>query len=126
MDIVVVQYGTTTHYIDVTVVSPVTEDPHFILESANKPGHAASKAEGIKRTRYPHRALTPFAVEMGGRLGPSAITYLQSLFREPGASTDYTMTDALTTISTALHTHTAQQLYNTHCTTTVCAPPAQS
>ena len=116
MDIVVVQYGNTTRYIDVTVVSPVTADTHFVIESANKPGHAASKAEKLKKTRYPHNSLAPFAIETGGRLGPSAMNYLQSLFREPGASTDYTMSDALTTLSTALHTHTAQQIYTTHCT----------
>ena len=123
MDIVVVEYGRTTHYIDVTVVSPVTQDPHFILESANKPGHAASKAEAGKRYRYPHRNLTPFAMEIGGRFGPSAITYLQSLFREPGASTDYTMSDALCPLSTALHAHTAQQICAAHHTTATCPMP---
>ena len=117
MDIVVVQSGTTTRYIDVTVVSPVIKDPHFLLESANKPGHAASKAEGLKRSRYPHQHLTPFAIEVGGRLGPSAISYLQSLFREPEISPDFTMSDALTTLSTALHSHTAQQIRTTHATT---------
>ena len=122
MDIIVVQYGSTTRYIDVTVVSPVTADHHFVIESANKPGHAASRAESFKRTRYPHAALVPFAMEIGGRLGPSAQSYLQSLFREPGASTEYTMSDAFTTLSTALHTHTSQQIHTAHLTDSVADP----
>ena len=125
MDIVVVQYGAVKRYIDVTVVSPVTADPHFVIESANKPGHAASKAESLKKLRYPHSALTPFAMEIGGRLGPAALSYLQSLFREPGASTEYTMSDALTTLSTALHTHTSQQIYTAHLTTSTANTIAQ-
>ena len=116
MDIIVVQSGEFKRYIDVTVVSPVTADPHFVIESANKPGHAASKAEHLKKLRYPTADLIPFVMEVGGRFGPGALSYLRSLFRQPGASTEYTISDAFTTLSTALHAHTAQQIYTAHLT----------
>ena len=87
---------------------------HFVLEAASKPGHAAAKAEGLKRSIYPHKGLMSFALEIGGRPGPSAVTYMQSLFREEGTSDDYSISDAWTTISVALQTFAAPQILQAH------------
>ena len=114
MDIVVIDYGARKTYVDVTVVSPVQANAHFMMEAVTKPSHAASRAEYLKRQRYPHRDLVPFAIELGGRAGPSATKFISSLFKTHSPPTDYTPSDAWTTISTALHTAAASQVLAAH------------
>ena len=114
MDIVVVDYGAKKTYIDVTVVSPVQANEQFMAEAANKPGHAAIRAERAKRQRYPHRDLIPFAIELGGRPGPSATRYIRSLFTNHAEHRDHTAADAWTCISTALQTAVAMQVLAAH------------
>lgn len=86
-----------------------------MAEAANKPGHAASRAEHQTRVRYPHRDLIPFAVELGGRPGPSATKYIKSLFTTTTtAHRDFTAADAWTCISTALQAAVAEQVLAAH------------
>ena len=113
MDLIVTNLNGRTVYIDVTIVSPVIVSPFHLAQAANKPGYAALRAEFGKRQRYPIPNLIPFAIEIGGRPGPAARTFIRDLFREDGAARDQSIADAWSTLSTALHSATAHQLNKT-------------
>ena len=116
MDLVVADFGGSTVYIDVTIVSPVLADPHHLAQAAKTPAYAALRAEFGKRKRYPVPNMIPFALELGGRPGPSAQRFIRELFRVEGAGRDQGIADAWSAISSALQGATARQLNKTgHC-----------
>ena len=76
---VVVHDGLARSLVDVVIVSPFAGDDSFRRACARRDGHAARRAECIKRVRYPTHDLVPFAVETGGRLGNAARAFLLRL-----------------------------------------------
>ena len=73
---VVVHDGLTRHLVDVVIVSPLAGDDAFRRACARRDGHAARRAECLKRVRYHTRDLVSFALETGGRLGTAAKAFL--------------------------------------------------
>ena len=119
MDLIITNLNGRTIYIDVTIVSPVLCSPYHLLQAATKPDYAALRAEFGKRQRYPIPNLLPFAIEIGGRPGPTAHKFIRDLFREEGSTRDQRIADVWSSLSTALHSATALQLNKT------AQPPAQ-
>ena len=122
MDLIITNLGGCTVYIDVTIVSPVVTPPYHLMQAATKPGYAALRAEYGKRQRYPIPNLIPFAIELGGRPGPTALQFIRRLFREEGATRDRRIADAWSSLSTALHSATANQLNRSPATPTAIVP----
>ena len=112
MDIIVTDISGRRTYVDITVVSSVVANAYHLACAANKPGYAAMRAEYGKRQRYPTDNIIPFALEIGGRPGPTALRFIRQLFRTDGADRTQSIADAWSTLSTALHGATAQQLNN--------------
>ena len=122
MDIITTDFAGSRLYIDVTIVSSVIAHPYHLAQAAKKPAYAAVRAEFRKRNRYPTNNIVPFALEIGGRPGPSALRFIRQLFRAPGADRTLRIADAWSTISTALHGAVATQLNKS--TTPPRTPPA--
>ena len=122
MDILTTDFTGSRLYIDVTIVSSVVAHAHHLAQAANKPSYAAMRAEFGKRQRYPTDNILPFAMEIGGRPGPSALRFIRQLFRTPGADRTLQIADAWSTLSTALHGAVATQLNKSF--TSQPAPPA--
>ena len=113
MDLIVTDYAGKTQYIDVTIVSPVVVNQSHLSSAANKPGYAALRAEYGKRQRYPVDTIIPFAMEIGGRAGPTAQLFIRDLFKTEGSARDINIADAWSSISSALHTATSSQISST-------------
>ena len=111
MDLIVTNHTGKTQYIDVTVVSPVVNNPSHLSNAAKKPGYAALRAEYGKRQRYPVDAIVPFALELGGRPGPTAQTFVRDLFTTEGSTRDISIAGAWSSISSALHDFTSSQIH---------------
>ena len=110
MDLIVTNFTGSMVYIDVTIVSPIIASPHHLAQAAKKPGYAALRAEFGKRQRYPVDTILPFAMEIGGRAGPSAQKFIKELFKTEGSTRDQNIADVWSTLSSALHTATSRQL----------------
>ena len=82
---VIVHDGIVRSLVDATIVSPLAGGDSFRNACARRDGHAARRAECIKRVRYPAPDLVPFALETGGRLGTAARSFLM---RMAGAAAD--------------------------------------
>jgi len=82
---VIVHDGIVRSLVDATIVSPLAGGDSFRNACARRDGHAARRAECIKRARYPAPDLVPFALETGGRLGTAARSFLM---RMAGAAAD--------------------------------------
>jgi hypothetical protein len=85
-DLVIV-LGTRTYTIDVSVTNPSSVSS-LALHSASTPDRAASVREDEKSQKYRHlpgmgvvgdKNFTPFVIETTGRLGPSALAFLNIL-----------------------------------------------
>ena len=110
MDIITTDFTGARIYIDVTIVSSVVAHRYHLAQAANKPSYAAMRAEYGKRQRYPTGNIIPFALEIGGRPGPSALRFIRQLHRTPGTDRSLRIADAWSTISTALHGAVSTQL----------------
>ena len=113
MDLIITNFAGVVTYIDVCIVSPILANQHHLVQAAKKTGYAALRAEYGKRQRYPVNTMIPFALELGGRPGPTAKLFIRELFRTEGATTDQRIADAWCTISTALHSATSKQINKT-------------
>ena len=113
MDLIASDFAGATVYIDVTIVSPVVVSSYHLMQAAKKPGYAALRAEYGKRQRYAVQNIVPFAIELGGRPGPTALKFIRELFRTDGAVRDQGIADAWSTLSSALHSATATQINKT-------------
>lgn len=82
---VVVHDGVSRSLVDVVIVSPYAGDASFRRACARRDGHAARRAETLKRRRYDSSDLVPFALETGGRLGADARAFC---FKMAGAAED--------------------------------------
>ena len=122
MDLIITNVVGAATYVDVCIVSPILANQYHLTQAANKPGYAALRAEYGKRQRYPVPNMIPFALELGGRPGPTAKLFIRQLFSTDGATTDQRIADAWSTISTALHSAVATQINKTG---TLQAPPQQ-
>ena len=124
MDIITTDLAGARLYIDVTIVSSVVAHAYHLAQAAIKPSYAAGRAEFGKRQRYPTNNILPFAMEIGGRPGPSALRFIRQLFRTPGADRTIQIADAWSTLSTALHGAVATQLNKAAITHTSPLAPA--
>ena len=73
---VIVHSGAARHLVDSTIVLPLAGNDAFRRGCARRDGHAARRAECVKRARYATPDLVPFAVETGGRLGTAARAFI--------------------------------------------------
>ena len=69
---VIIHDGTSRILVDVVVCSPYAGDQNFRAACARRDGYASRRAAIAKHVRYPSAELTPFALEMGERLGSQA------------------------------------------------------
>ena len=69
---VIIHEATSRCLIDVVVVSRYAGDASFRRAGARRDGHAARRAESMKRSKYPLDELVRFAVETGGCLANAA------------------------------------------------------
>ena len=122
-DIIVASFTSGPKYLDVVLPSPVIANQHHLNQSANRPGYAATHMEYKKRMRYTNPNLIPFAVELGGRPGPSALRFIRDLFRHEGADRETKISDAWSLLSTTLQSSVADQILKTHNPPTVPQPP---
>lgn len=106
---VVVHDGAARHLVDATIVSPLAANDVFCRGCARRDGHAARRAECLKRSRYPAHDLIPFAMETGGRLGMAArafVTKCAEVAEDPAKERAY----VYRAISTTLQDGIARQL----------------
>ena len=68
--------------VEVVIVSPLAGGDSFRTACSRRDGHAARRAECVKRARYPTPDLVPFAIETGGRIGSAARAFLMRLAEE--------------------------------------------
>ena len=85
MDVVLRAARTTGQMlVDVTIVSPLTQEMLRSGAAARVPGAAASAAAAHKRQTYPNSNVVPFAIEHFGRWGEDAIALVKTLAPPPG------------------------------------------
>ena len=114
MDLLITDLMGARTYIDVTIVSPIVNTAYHLAAAAKKPGYAALRAEYGKRQRYPTPDIVPFVLELGGRPGPTALRFIRDLFKHEGATRTQSIADAWSTLSSTLHSSTAEQIHKTH------------
>jgi hypothetical protein len=101
--------GGSRHWIDVSVRHPAAGDA--VNLAAKRAGEAARRGEKDKHARYPGDRLTPFVVEVPGRLGGEARHWLLQLVRsQPEDLWTSELTRAYKVVSCALQAQTALQL----------------
>ena len=79
---VVVPVAGQTHYVDITVVDPLSDNASLLRQRARKDGAAAEDAADDKLRKYAGASTVPFVVESYGRLGKSAKSWLQGVYYE--------------------------------------------
>ena len=81
-----VTVGASVKYLDVNIINPAAQE--YMPQASIDGGTASIKAEANKRARYSavlaehgiaESALVPFVIEATGRLGPSALRFLDDL-----------------------------------------------
>ena len=77
MDLIITNFAGVVTYIDVCIVSPILVNTYHLAQAANRSGYAALRAEYGKRQRYPVNTMIPFALELGGRPGPTAKLFMR-------------------------------------------------
>ena len=98
-------------WLDVTVRHPAAGDADAVLAASRKDGEASRRAEREKHARYPGEQLTPFALEIGGRIGAEARLWLLSEIRLlPDDIQTMELARAYRVISCALQTGIVKQL----------------
>ena len=99
------------HWVDVTVRHPAAGSAAYVRAAARKDGEASRRAEREKHTRYPGPRLTPFAVELPGRLGAEARLWLLSQVRRlPKDQQSFELARAYRVVSCAVQAEAARQL----------------
>jgi len=76
MDVVWTHDG-QRHLLDVTFVTPTSDNARYLKERASHDGAAAKSAESGKRGKYPSPQLVPFALETFGRPGEAALQFVR-------------------------------------------------
>ena len=71
-----------THYVDITVVDPLSDNASLLQQRSRKDGAAAEDAADDKLRKYPGASTVPFTVESYGRIGKSAKTWLQVAYHD--------------------------------------------
>ena len=112
--------GEKVHAIDVTIVSADSAEESEERARAERPGQASVSAANEKRRRYPAApgtpALTPFVIEVGGRIGVEARALVQRHLDwsegEAGASADAVA--FWQELSAVLQTAVGEQLLSAH------------
>ena len=98
-------------WLDVTIRHPAAGSTSHVRAAARKDGEASRRAERAKHERYPCPRLTPFAVELPGRLGAEARLWLLGQVRElPQDQQHFELSRAYKVISCAVQGDAARQL----------------
>ena len=94
-------------WIDVAVVSVLSEDPRHTARRARTDGVAARDAEQRKRNRYRGLA-TPFVVEIGGRPGDSARGVIARMALDEGSGPSADVAAAWQSLAAILQAETSE------------------
>ena len=98
-------------WLDISVRHPAAGNGDEVRLAARRDGEASRRGERDKHRRYPGERLTPFVIEVGGRLGAEARTWLGSQLRDlPEDSQHRERLRAYKLISCTLQTQVARQL----------------
>ena len=98
-------------WLDVSVRHPAAGEGGDVRVAARRDGEASRRGERDKHSRYPGERLTPFIIEVGGRLGAEARTWLSSQLHElPQDIQHAERLRAYKLISCTLQTQVARQL----------------
>ena len=88
--------------LDVTVVSPLTQEQLRSGQASRVPGAAAAVAACHKRAKYPLIEVVPFVLEHFGRLGEDARAFIKRLAPATGSARSAAIAHAYQALSCAL------------------------
>ena len=103
---IVVPIASTTYYLDITVVDPLSDNAALLRQRARKDGAAAEDAADDKLRKYPGATTIPFAIESYGRLGRAARDWLQIAYHEEPQKKQA----LLSQLAVAMQNHTASMI----------------